>query len=118
MTVRRIIRSINCADSLICHEEIQARIEAATGLQLHAENEGDPVDGYMYIIHQQGNHLIITSIYDTGIHEYVSAQELKAFKLGKPTRELPLLSGAKPPNARTVSTAPTRRAVEDAIDDV
>jgi len=110
MTLLRIPRPITCIDSSVCSVEMMTKIEVASGLKLHADVEGEVVDGYMSIIHKPGNHLVIVCFYDQGTHEYVDASELQEFSRTGVVNERVSREhkGIVTPNARIAASPPNK----------
>jgi len=109
MTLHRIILAQTCTDGAVCSDIILAKLEAG-GLKLHAETEGENVDGYLLIHHKQNNHLVVVCIYDQGTHEYVSGEELHDFKETGVSKERPEkeFKGIPKSDANTVSSPPNK----------
>lgn len=120
MTLYRIKKSIICSDTNNCINTILTKLENSSGLKLHADNENDMVDGYIYVQHKQGNHLIIVCIYNQGKHEYVDGEELKEFSKTGKIKEMREKEHKDIVfnRARKINTVPSKTELEQAIDRV
>lgn len=122
MTLFRILKNITCTDSAVCHEKIQAKIEAERGVKLHINDGNDELEkqeGYLHIIHKQGNHLIIVNIYDeVNKHEFVSGLELHDFNHTGILTERPLRVTTDPLELtkNKVATSPTPKKSDLELD--
>lgn len=111
----RITKPITCNDTFACHQVLQNKIETVTGLKLHAENETEKTEGYVYVLHKQNNHLILVCCYDSNQHEVISEKELKEFDKTGIIIERPV---EKQPNTRLkkiLTTLPTKPQIEAAL---